>query len=798
MRPFITALFLVFVALSSFAQIENTMLMKDVHNTLMPASKTISITPPLSKAATIQSKDRAYFGKLLPCNIRFMEESTATPTADGTTFTLSLTSHGAYSIGLRTSGLTLSDGSVLYVYNNDRDDILGALTNDVSDLSLLTRQIQGDTINIELFVPKGVAQEDFEITAICYDYANMFGKYSKGYGSNESCSTEVNINCDAGQPFQDIKHSVVLISVDDGMDAFACTGSIVNNIKCDQTPYVLTAAHCVCEQYAADNTVVYFNYENVSCGTTSSISPYYSMTGGTIVATAPKKKYTDQRGRTSSTLFPALDFTLLRLKQNIPEEYLPYYAGLSISTTDNLSSVATIHHPQGDTKKISISRSKPYQDSYPAGDSKTHYDNFSHWHVERWDVGTTEGGSSGAPLLNLKKQIVGILSGGYADCTSPVDDSFQMISKAWNSYSKRENQLKASLASGTNVTEILPYNPLNLNEKYLPATLEAELSDDSSSVLLSWQTHKNIFGENFDSMQSTEDVDMFFYANVSMDYDYVAWSLSSEASHSGNFSIKNVANSYRYSGDYFTIPNKFIHTGDTLRFWAKVEKGVSSLVIGQSAKNSRFNTIKTFKIEDTEWNEYKISLDKFAGTSIYINISHLSANGNSQSTVFIDDISISNDSENAPHISGYEIYDGDHLIQTVADTAMRSYSFDLLDDSTYTFYVLNQYSDGGISNIGNSVVIDLSDPVTATTELKYDNAPLIAFPNPTTGMINITVPHNIENSEIAVIDVTGRKVMSQKINNIPKGENIELSLAALRPGVYIIRLGGQSIKIQKQ
>jgi hypothetical protein len=229
-----------------------------------------------------------------------------------------------------------------------------------------------------------------------------------------------------------------------------------------------------------------------------------------------------------------------------------------------------------------------------------------------------------------------------------------------------------------------------------------------------------------------------------------------------------------------------------------VEKGVSSLVIGQSAKNSRFNTIKTFKIEDTEWNEYKISLDKYAGTSIYINISHLSANGNSQSTVFIDDISISNDSENAPHISGYEIYDGDHLIQTVADTAMRSYSFDLLDDSTYTFYVLNKYSDGGISNIGNSVVIDLSDPVTATTELKYDNAPLIAFPNPTTGMINITVPHNIENSEIAVIDVTGRKVMSRKINMIAKNENIEISLAALRPGVYIIRLDGHSVKVQKR
>ena len=797
MRLFITTLFLIFTAFSTVAQIENTMLMKNIHNTLTPATKTISIAPPLSKASTVHVKGRAYFGKLLPCSIHFMEESTATPTANGTTFTLSITSHGAYSIGLRTSGLILSDGCELYVYNNDRDDILGALTNDVSDLSLLTRQIQGDTINVELFVPQGVVQEDFEITAICYDYANMFGKYSKGSGSREACSSEVNINCDEGQAFQDIKHAVVLLSIDNDMESFICTGSIVNNVQCDQTPYVLTAAHCLCEQDAADNTVVYFNYENSSCGTTSSILPYYSMTGGTIVATAPKKKYTDQRGRTSSKLFPALDFTLLRLRQNIPEEYLPYYAGLSISTTDNLSSVATIHHPQGKTKKISISRSKPYQDSYPDVDPGVHYDKFSHWHIEKWDVGTTEGGSSGAPLFNLKKQIVGILSGGYADCTNPVDDSFQMISKAWNSYSKRENQLKASLASGFNVTEIQSYNPYNITEKYLPATLEAKLSDDSSSVLLTWQTHKKIFGENFDSMHSIEDVNKFLYANVNMDNDNLAWTLSSEASHSGQSCIKNVSNSYEFYGDYMTLPNVVIHPGDTLRFWAKVEGDASLLTIGQSTKTSRFSTFKIFRIEAAEWKEYKVPLDKYAGSSIYLNISHLS-DTNNPSTVFVDDISISGPGNDSPHISGYEIYDGNHLLQSVADTAARSYTFDLNDDGTYTFYVLNKYSDGGISNIGNSVVIDLSDPITATNELKYDHAPLIAYPNPTTGMINITVPHNIENSEIVVFDVTGRRVMSRKINMISKNENIEISLAALRPGVYIIRLDGHSVKVQKK
>ena len=814
MKTFVAILLLALAAGTSTAQIERV---KPLRSSLSSINKTVSntieIAPPPSSKTAASIKGRKYYGTLLSCNIHFMEESTATEIEGGTLHTMTITSQGAYSIGVRIDDLNLHEGCELFLYNNEKTDILGALTSDNNASPFRTRQIQGDTINIELFVPQGVQQSDFEITSICYDYANAFGKLSKSTQFNASCDIEIGINCDEGQAFQDIKHATVLLTIDEGFSSQLCTGTIVNNVNCDQTPYILTAAHCVSDQSAAQNTVVYFNYETLTCTAKREPTDYYSMSGATIAATSPKAAYSDQHGRTSSTQYPVMDFTLLKLKKQIPEAYQPYYAGLSISETDNLSSVAVIHHPQGDVKKISISHSKPYQDSYPEEDKDVHYKNFVHWHVPQWDVGTTEGGSSGASLLNGKKQVIGILSGGYADCEEPIDDFFQMLSKAWNSYQQADNQLLSPLALGTHVQEILPYNPHNIGEKYLPAIVSAQPNADSSIVQLSWVTMQKpkslTFTEDFDNMQSDNDIEDTFIANVDMDGDRSAWSITTDTdAHSGNVCIKSVTttksgrfNSNTSTNDYLTLPKLSIHTNDTLKFWAKSEGGVSSLKISQNTSPSRYKLITGLEI-DSIWTEYKIPLDAYANTSIYINISHTTEKDSSMA-VYIDDIIIDNgdDNETAPEISGYEVYCNDELIQAITDTTTRTFEHHTERGKTYTYYVLNKYDDA-TSSIGNSVVIDINDtPIstpTPTSEQIADRTPLAAYPNPTTGAIRITASHNINNSEIVVADMTGRKAMSQKVSNISKGETFEISLAALRPGIYIIRLDGQSIKIQKQ
>ncbi|MBR3075504.1 MAG: T9SS type A sorting domain-containing protein, partial [Bacteroidales bacterium] len=61
---------------------------------------------------------------------------------------------------------------------------------------------------------------------------------------------------------------------------------------------------------------------------------------------------------------------------------------------------------------------------------------------------------------------------------------------------------------------------------------------------------------------------------------------------------------------------------------------------------------------------------------------------------------------------------------------------------------------------------------TAARELTPAQTPLIAYPNPTTGAISIAAPYNIGDEAIMVYDMTGRKVMSQRISNINKGTDV--------------------------
>ena len=72
-----------------------------------------------------------------------------------------------------------------------------------------------------------------------------------------------------------------------------------------------------------------------------------------------------------------------------------------------------IHHPSGDSKKISFFYNGTL---LPVCWSECMYKEKLHWQIPRWDQGTTEPGSSGSPLFNADKRIVGQLHGGSASC----------------------------------------------------------------------------------------------------------------------------------------------------------------------------------------------------------------------------------------------------------------------------------------------------------------------------------------------------------------------------------------------
>jgi hypothetical protein len=165
--------------------------------------------------------------------------------------------------------------------------------------------------------------------------------------------------------------------------------------------------------------VYFFEYESPYCGGPDGRN-HKSVSGGTLKATTDNK----------------LDFSLIELSEDIPFYYHPYFAGWD-ATGEAGSDGFSIHHPQGDVKKIAIDDQVQATGNFGEG-----YNTNTHWLVGDWETGTTEKGSSGASLFNRNGLVVGNLSGGDASCDNSVNDYFQKISHSWADYPDSTQQLK--------------------------------------------------------------------------------------------------------------------------------------------------------------------------------------------------------------------------------------------------------------------------------------------------------------------------------------------------------------------
>ena len=126
------------------------------------------------------------------------------------------------------------------------------------------------------------------------------------------------------------------------------------------------------------------------------------------------------------------DMLLLKLNETPPLEYSTYYAGWNTSKTIS-NNVYTFHHPQGDVKKYSLSKSAPETGTF-------YFDNINfssnvHWLVDGWQIGLTEAGSSGSPLFDSEDRVIGALTGGYdpSGCGKRNLDAFYRLNAAWTS-----------------------------------------------------------------------------------------------------------------------------------------------------------------------------------------------------------------------------------------------------------------------------------------------------------------------------------------------------------------------------
>lgn len=349
-------------------------------------------------------------------------------------------SNGAKSLNFILEDFFIPFGANLFLYNNDKSDLLGAYNSiqNNKNKTLGTWLVKGEDITLEYFEPASqFGKGSFTVRNITHGYR------SGNLNASDDCNFDV--NCSIGSdadPLKDIaKKSVALILVN---GASMCSGALINNTANDKKPYFLTADHC----YSDPATWAFkFNWisTNTVCGTAEdsvSNTDHHTISGATLKARRE-----------------ATDFCLVEINSAIPEEWETVWSGWDRSDVP-APWVFGIHHPAGDIMKV-------LRDSNP---SPTGF----MWTIENLEKGHAQNGSSGSPLFNNDGKIVGQLCCGYHLCQGTESGygvyRYGRFDYSWNGGGTATTQLKDWLDpinSGVTVLDHFPITNMNTSDNSL-------------------------------------------------------------------------------------------------------------------------------------------------------------------------------------------------------------------------------------------------------------------------------------------------------------------------------------------
>ena len=341
--------------------------------------------------------------------------------ADGShIWRLRITSPGALSLSLGLSRFELPAGAALWIHDTEGAQVQGPYTvaNRNAAGGLWTAIVLGDEVVVELELSSGARRvPELEISSVNHGY-RFFGAHGAAADLKRG-SCNVNVTCPEGNRWRDQIRSVALIAFTSGGQGFICTAQLVNNTAEDDTPYLLTAQHCIDAPEVAPTIVAYWNYETATCDDFFGGDRSQNQSGATLVASLPQSTESD--------------FALVELDQQPDPAFDVFFAGWDARENPPQASVS-IHHPgflDFDQKSISFDADPVTVTSY-LGTTSPGNGNFLR--VADWDVGTTEKGSSGACLFDEQSGLcVGMLSGGFAACGNDQPDWYGRLHRqfAW-------------------------------------------------------------------------------------------------------------------------------------------------------------------------------------------------------------------------------------------------------------------------------------------------------------------------------------------------------------------------------
>lgn len=257
----------------------------------------------------------------------------------------------------------------------------------------------GERLSLTITLASGVMPRDTRLSIVQISHFAVSPYNADAMLDVKKQAAACNLDAVCYEEYDGVRSAVsrVIWTVDGG--SFTCTGTLLNDSDSDDEQlYYLTANHCLNDPAAVETVETYWYFESNACDSATRSSRFTRVTGGADLLS------TDEG--TDTTLM------LLRDRPAVPVTFAGW------STEFNLGSVAGIHHPQGDWKKISFGDALRFSTRDENLDLAAS-DPAANFIKVRWREGVTEQGSSGSAIFNANNQIVGTLFGGVSSCITP-------------------------------------------------------------------------------------------------------------------------------------------------------------------------------------------------------------------------------------------------------------------------------------------------------------------------------------------------------------------------------------------
>lgn len=270
-----------------------------------------------------------------------------------------------------------------------------------------------DEVTLEIELPPGVAPAsvEFSVPMLSHIFVDLSlpaqtdREQPKDIGDAGAC----NFNAACASDYASTSDAVARMTIVSNGEAFTCTGTLLNNLLRDFTPYFISAQHCVPSQSAASTLQTDWFFRAPTCSSRTLSSARTTRYGGAQLLYS---------GSLTDTAFMLL---------NDAPPANAGFAGWNASAPPRTgAAVVGLHHAGADLLKASVGNVYGFSNctslSASGSFSCSTGSTASAFLRVLWAGGVTEYGSSGSGLFTREgtsNYLIGTLRGGSASCRSP-------------------------------------------------------------------------------------------------------------------------------------------------------------------------------------------------------------------------------------------------------------------------------------------------------------------------------------------------------------------------------------------